>query len=124
MCQKRFTDKEIIDALSASLGVHTDAAKILGCERSTISKALKKRPAVAKAHEEILEERLDIAETALFRAVKERQPWAIKFLLQSKRGSDRGYGNTQKIELRHSPMETVSDETLENIVNELNGNNN
>lgn len=122
MRRRRYTDKDIINALKSSLGIQSAAANILGCDRSTICKAIRERTNIADAHAEILESRIDLAESKLFKAVKNGEPWAIKFLLQSSHGGARGYGNTQQIEFRHAPLESIPDETLESIINESNGN--
>lgn len=122
--KRRFTNEAIIEALKKSLGVYAEAARMLGCDRSTICKAVKERPAIGKALEDILESRVDLAESELYKAAHEGKAWAIKFLLQSSHGSKRGFGNTQKIELQHSAVENIPEETLENIIKELNGDNN
>lgn len=87
-------DERIIQALKDAKGFISAAAAKLGCERHTVANRIKRRAAVGKAYEEIVESRLDVAESKLMVAVDMGQPWAVQYLLDNK-GKGRGYGKRE-----------------------------
>lgn len=91
---KHIGDERIIEALKKSKGFISAAAALLGCNRTTISKRIDRRPAVRDAYEEIVESRLDVAESKLMFAVDNGQPWAIQYILDNQ-GGRRGYGRRE-----------------------------
>jgi len=85
------TETEIIAALTKTHGMMSRAARILGCDRKTISNRLKEFPSIGQALEETELRRLDEAETSLDRNIKNGHQRAIEFFLKNK-GKARGYG--------------------------------
>ena len=67
------------------------AARRLGVSRQTLWKYLQRWPELAEIVSDRLEERLDIAESKLDRAIMKGEAWAICFFLKT-RGKDRGGG--------------------------------
>jgi len=89
------TETEIIAALTQTHGMLSKAARILGCDRKTISNRLKEFPSIGQALEETEALRLDQAETMLDRNIAKGEQRAIEFFL-SKKGRGRGYGTDSK----------------------------
>jgi hypothetical protein len=92
---EKFTPAQIIAALELSAGVYMGAAQKLGCARTTIANYVERYADVRLAHERILEERLDLAETVLVKTMANHaqpnlQLDAVKFYLKTK-GRQRGY---------------------------------
>ena len=120
MKDKTFSDEQIIAALNACDGFVSRAAKKLGCTRDVIRWRLEKSEAVRDALDAIEDSRLDEAEDQLMSAIRQGQPWAVKFMLAYK-GRKRGYSQTAALELRKSPAENaalISDERLEKLLEE------
>ena len=117
---RRLTDNMIIDALNKSLGIQTYAAKLLNCQRETISRRVAASPRVRAAINEAYEKRLDLAESRLFDAISKGEPWAVKFML-SLQGGKRGYREHKEIEVNakaESKVSVLPTEELERIVRE------
>lgn len=89
---KRLTDEEIIKALAAENGFVGAAAKRLGCCRWTVSSRINENATVREAYRQIVEDRVDTAESKLMEAVNGGNLRAIMYLLDAK-GKQRGYGN-------------------------------
>ncbi len=86
----KYTPQEIIDALEVSRGLIAPAARNLGCSRDTIRKYLAEYPEVAKAKADMREAVTDSAESSLYRAIEDREAWAVCFYLKTQ-AKDRGY---------------------------------
>ena len=86
----KYTPREIIDALEVSRGLIAPAARNLGCSRDTIRKYLAEYPEVAKAKADMREAVTDSAESSLYRAIEDREAWAVCFYLKTQ-AKDRGY---------------------------------
>lgn len=93
---RKYPPAKIIEALKQTRGMITAAARVLGCERKTIYNAARSLPAVKQAIEEERELMLDFAEMQLFRAVNEREAWAVCFYLKTQ-GKVRGYIERQEM---------------------------
>lgn len=91
MNKKAHTEAQILEALIAAGGIQSHAAKILKCSTGKISGYVTKSKKLQKHLKQIREEILDIAETALIKALKAEEAWAIKYYLNCK-GKERGYG--------------------------------
>src|SRR5262245_22642935 len=91
--KQRYTAQQVIDALTATRGLVTLAAKRLGCDTDTIRNYAKRYPSVAKVKAEAREEVLDIAEAQLFLKIQQGDPWAIGLYLRTV-GRSRGYGES------------------------------
>jgi len=90
MAQRRYTTQEIIDALKATNGLVSLAAKRLGCTAQTIYNRAKRVKAVQEAIDEARAEIVDLAELGLRAAVVDREPWALALVVKTL-GRDRGY---------------------------------
>ena len=86
----RFSVEQVEEALRQSMGVNTIAAHKLGCSPSTVGNYIARSEKLRKAVEEIVEETLDLAETQLFKALREGNLTAVLFYLKTK-GKHRGY---------------------------------
>ncbi len=98
----RFTPKAIIAALVKSRGLISSAARSLGCDRKTITRACRKYPKVRATLHEQRELQTDRAELRLFKAIDAGQAWAITLYLKTI-GRQRGYSEKLDLEgaLRH-----------------------
>lgn len=109
----KFTKAQIAMALLQTRGVLSDAAEILAasykttCSRQTLYNALERWPDLKDQRHDVVEEMKDMAEGKLFEAIQAGEPWAVRFFL-TKRGADRGYGNSTRIEDRGLIEKTVA----------------
>jgi hypothetical protein len=87
----RYTANQVAQALLATKGMVTLAAKRLGCTADTIQNYCKKFPTVAAAKESARTELLDLAELKLWAAIQRDEAWTIAFCLKTI-GRSRGYG--------------------------------
>ena len=88
----------MLEALEASLGIVSTAAKKANVGRSTHYKWMDEDPDYKKAVQEVQESVLDFAESHLYKLVKEGNPAATIFYLKTK-GKKRGYIERQEIEV-------------------------
>ena len=72
---------------SANLAVIARRHKV---SRQAVSQYIKEHPVLQSVYDDAKEERLDVAEDSLLQAVKEREGWAVCFLLKCQ-GKSRGY---------------------------------
>ncbi len=79
------------------------AALILKCSRLTIYRYMERWPEARELLEQKRADLVDLAETALYRAVLSEQPWAVMFTLKTL-GRDRGYSERHEF---ITPSETV-----------------
>lgn len=91
---KHIADEEIIKALAKSNGFIGAAARSLGCCRWTVSSRINENDAVREAYRQIVEDRVDTAESKLMELVQAGNLKAIMFLLRAK-GRQRGYGDEE-----------------------------
>jgi hypothetical protein len=96
--EKKFTRQQIIDALKATGGFITHAAKELGCCYVTIENYINDDPSIAVELQQIKENRLDIAESVVMKHLRGDSLEAAKYYLKYK-GRNRGYIKHQKIEV-------------------------
>lgn len=89
---KQISDEEIIKALAKANGFVGAAARSLGCCRWTVSNRINENDTVREAYRQIVEDRVDTAESKLMDAVNNGNLKAIMFLLSAK-GKQRGYGD-------------------------------
>lgn len=85
-----YTPEKIIEALRATGGMAYRAAARLGCSYNTVRRYVTTYPEVAEALAEERGRAGDDAEVKLIEAVKDGEPWAIKYYL-STQAKDRGY---------------------------------
>lgn len=88
--QERYDPAAVIAAIEACKGMISAAAKMLGCDRGTITDMSKRRPEVQAAIEQANDMALDLSELALFKGIQMGEPQLIKFHLKCK-GRARGY---------------------------------
>jgi len=101
MRTSRVTTKQCVEAIHNSGGFITPAAKQLNISQAALSKRIKKSKALQQALAETKEQYLDLAETQLIKAVRDREAWAICFYLKCK-GKDRGYVEKRQISVDDS----------------------
>jgi len=94
--QTLYSTADIIKALHATRGRVYLAADQLGCNHTTIYKRMELEPEIGAVIAAERERRIDIAETALDRAVIEGEAWAVCFTLKCI-AKDRGYVERQEI---------------------------
>ena len=87
---KELQKSALIDALEASLGIVSTAVKLVGIHRATFYEWIKNDPEFKQAVDDITENALDFAETALHSKIRGGDTTAIIFFLKTK-GKKRGY---------------------------------
>lgn len=102
--------KRFLDALHASLGNISEAAKAVGINRRTYYDWLKDDPDFAQAAENISEAQVDLVEGKLLERIKEGDTTATIFYLKTK-GKKRGWSEKLEIEAKISPFERLMMET-------------
>ena len=96
---RRYTAKEMIDAITEARGFVTEAAESLGCSRRTVYRYLDDYSTVAEALEDAREKRHDFVENKLMQAVDQGNITAIIFYLKTQ-CKDRGY--VERTQVEHS----------------------
>jgi hypothetical protein len=94
----RYSQAQVINALTACRGMVYLAAKRLQCNPQTIMNYCKRFPAVEQAKHDARGELLDMAEVKLWQAVQRDEAWAIAFALRTV-GRSRGYGEQVALHL-------------------------
>ncbi len=91
----RFSQKHVIDALTAARGLKEPTARALHCDRHTVTRYIERFPAVKEAYENAIQGTIDLAQSRLV-ALVERDDWrAIRYLLGTL-GKDRGFTERQE----------------------------
>jgi len=85
-----FTAQQMIEALTATKGMVSLAAKLIGCSPTTVRSYVRRYASVAAAIADQREEVTDVAELSLFKAIQAGEAWAVCFYLKTQ-GKDRGY---------------------------------
>lgn len=91
-----FSLDKVCEALTAARGNVTVAARSLGYTRAWMHMLIAKHPELKAAKEAGEELRLDIAESALDKAVEAGEAWAVCFFLKT-RGKARGYTERHEV---------------------------
>ena len=92
---EKYSPAKIIEALRATRGMITTAARLLGCSRQTIYEAIARHPEINDVVSGERELMLDTAEKKLQEAVENGDSWAIRFYLATQ-GQNRGYIERQR----------------------------
>ena len=108
--------EDVAAALFVCKGLITDAAALLGVNRSRISRAVTESVELLDILKEQREIVVDLAEKRLFEAVDDGEAWAVKEVLKSL-GANRGYGN--KVEVTNVTL--TANEILDNVDYSLDG---
>jgi hypothetical protein len=90
----RFKIKDVIAALQQTRGIKLAAARLIGCDRSTIDRYVRRYPTVAAAKDEASEGLLDIAEANIARAIQSGDLGMSQWFLIQK-GKGRSYGKQE-----------------------------
>jgi hypothetical protein len=92
------TIRQIKEALEKNDALISQSAKSLGISRQALSRRIHKNAELEAFLEDVRESTLDIAEGALFKAIRGGKAWAICFYLKCK-GKRRGYIEKQELDL-------------------------
>ena len=109
------TDKKkaLLEALEKSLGVITQACKMVGVHRSTHYDWMKTDDEYKAAVEELSEVAVDFAESHLHKLIRDGNPAATIFFLKTK-GKNRGYVERQEIAVAEKkPLSWFTDENAD-----------
>lgn len=87
---------KVIEALTATGGIVTAAASMLGVSRSTVNRFIKANPDVQAAKDVINETILDLAEGEMLKSLKAGDGQMVRWFLD-RRGGSRGYSPRQEI---------------------------
>lgn len=106
--QPRYRVGEVEAALRENGGILTDAAKTLKCSRRTVHAYLNRYPHLKEVRDEMREVTSDLAFGGLYKALKERKPWAIKLAckmdaLKERRAMELNVNLSGAVDLRHQP---------------------
>src|SRR5215218_3335034 len=80
---RKYTPQQIADALIESKGLIAPAARALGCSRDTIRSYLEEYAEVAQAKLDMREAVTDMAENALYDAIRDRVAWGVCVYLKT-----------------------------------------
>src|SRR5215475_7169470 len=92
MATNKYTAQEVADAITTYQGLVTYAARYLGLHYTTVHQYIRRYEVCRMARDAAREKFLDDAEAGLIQAVKDKQSWAIQYVLGSVGGRERGYG--------------------------------
>lgn len=96
MARRKFTPRQVIDALRGTQGLPALAAERLGCSVSTLYNYAERYPAVRRALRHQKEKRIDLVEAKLWAAIHEGNISATIFYLKTQ-GKSRGYIERQEV---------------------------
>lgn len=110
------TDKQIEEAIRKNGGFLTSAAKAVGLSYRQMLRRTAKTARLREVRDEVCETHLDIAESALIKAVEAGEAWAVCFYLKCK-GKGRGYIERESGAAPDvtPPAETMPDDELKEI---------
>lgn len=111
---EQYTAAQMIEAIRATKGLISLAAKKLSCHPTTIRSYVARYPTVAEALKEEREAMTDTAELALFNAIQAKHAWAVCFYLKTQ-GKNRGYVERLETSNQNWDMSMFSDEELDRI---------
>lgn len=102
---EKYTPQQIIKAIEAACGIKTEAARILGCHRSTIYNYVDRHDEVAQAADDAREQLLDEAEAALRELVLAGDFRAVRYTLNCL-GRARGWGDRHQAPVEANDQST------------------
>lgn len=115
---RKLTVPLVRSALIESHGILSIAADKCGVTRLALTDFIKKEPELAGVVESAKERVLDLTEAGLLKAIKNSEPWAIKFML-STQGKRRGYSERMEITGADGGAVVVKVVSSETLVEEL-----
>lgn len=92
----KFSNQQIVDAVSSVNGMVYLAARKLGCNPQTIYNRMAKSPTIREAVDNARGELIDISEQKLRGSVMNGEPWAVAMVLKTL-GKSRGYVERQEV---------------------------
>jgi hypothetical protein len=95
---KRVGVERVVAALGQSRGLITVAARILGCDPDSVRAYIRNHEVCRTAYNDAQDSMGDLAEGALYRAITDRDPWAVQFYLKTKQ-RHRGYGDRSEVDM-------------------------
>lgn len=98
---RNFTCEQLIEAIDGSLGLLTNVARRLNCDRNTVERYVNRFPKAQEALKNEREKVTDVAEGKLFQALNKGERWAVKFYL-TMQAQQRGYMTTQMVKQDNS----------------------
>jgi transposase len=101
---KSYTRETVLEAIKGSGGIMSHVAAKLRCCWSTAANYVNKWEATKQAMKDEGERVLDLAESQLLAAVKDREPWAVRMMLYT-RGKKRGF--TERTEIAGLDGESI-----------------
>lgn len=97
--KQRYTIAQVIEAIHATAGIETAAAKRLNCDRDTIANYRKRYPQVEAAMTQARAGIIDKAESILVNRLSAGEWDAAKFVLTTI-GKDRGWGQSVDVNVK------------------------
>lgn len=80
--KRKYTRDQVIRAVVNTGGIKTAICGRLGCSRMTLDRYLREDQEILGAYTEECERVTDMAKSALYSAIENKQPWAIMFYLE------------------------------------------
>lgn len=118
---ERYTCAQMVEALQATKGMVSLAAKRLGCAPDTVYRYIREYPTVAQAQRNEREAVTDMAELSLYKAIQQGEGWAVCFYLKTQ-GKERGYAETTRnlnLNLTPQDIEKLGDAELDDLYQKL-----
>lgn len=107
-----FSAEQVVSAIEGTGGIISSVAKRLGCSWATAEKFIKKFDESKEAYNNEKEKLLDLAENTMIAAMQEGNLDAAKYYL-GKKGQERGYQDTQKVDHVHKIYNLTEEEEAE-----------
>ena len=111
--RERYTQQQVADALFSAGGIQTEAARILGCTKTTLNGYVMRYPYLQEVLHQAKEDKLDMAESKLFEKIESGNMTAIIFYLKCQ-GKNRGYVEKGEAAPRPQQQSAVDLTTLSN----------
>lgn len=86
----RYTQQQVIEALTTAKGLVSIAATRLNCSQQTVMNYMRRYPKVRAVAQNFRDRMTDVAELKFWEAIQRGDPWAIGFQLKTQ-GRSRGY---------------------------------
>ena len=99
-------------ALTQHRGNISATAKKFGVHRSSVQQLIDGSPELQRVLKDAREGMKDEAESALYKAVRDCQPWAVCFYLKTQ-AKDRGYVEKSEIDLTAARRLVIEEEVVE-----------